>query len=144
MRFRPSPATVIAVTALFFALGGSALAISHAVRPQARCANGAVRGIVAVTGDPSKGMANIPDQFSSSRALFSRTFTCTGGAPEVRRISLGVYEVRFPGNPVQSAVVSGSGAESWLTVMPGGIFRVGLHVPGRADSSETPFVVIAV
>ena len=50
---------------------------------------------------------------------------------------------RFPGNPVPSAVVSGSGAESWLTPMPGGIFRVGLHVPGRADSMETPFVVIA-
>jgi len=143
MRFRPSPATVIASTALFFALGGSAVAISHAVAPQARCANGAVRGIVAVTGDPSKGMANIPDQFTSNRALFSRTFTCRGGAPEVRRVSIGVYEVRFPGNPVQSAVVSGSGAETWLTPQPGGVFRVGLHVPGRADPMEASFVVIA-
>ena len=144
MRFHASPATVISATALFFALGGSAFAISNAVKPQARCANGAVRGIVAVTGDPSKGMANIPDQFSSSRVLFSRTFTCTGGAPEVRRISRGVYEVRFPGNPAASATVSGSGGESWLTPMPGGIFRVGLHVPGRADEMETPFVVVAV
>jgi hypothetical protein len=143
MRFRPSPATIIATTALFFALGGSALALSHAVRPQARCANGAVRGIVAVTGAPDKGMANIPDQFTSNRSLFSRTFTCTGGAPQVRRVSPGVYEVRFPGNPVQSAVVSGSGAESWVTPMPDGIFRVGLHVPGRADVMEAPFVVIA-
>jgi hypothetical protein len=143
MRFRLSPATVIASAALFFALGGSAVAISHAVAPQARCANGAVRGIAAVTGDPTKGMGNIPDQFSNSKALFSRTFTCRGGAPEVRRISLGVYEVRFPGNPVQSAVVSSSGAESWLTPEPGGIFRIGLHVPGRADSMEAPFVVIA-
>ena len=142
MRFHPSPATVIAAAALFFALGGSALAISDAVRPQPRCANGAVRGIAAVTGNAS-GMANIPDQFSSTRSLFSRTFNCTGGATEVRRISAGVYEVRFPGNPVQSAVVSGSGAESWLTPMPGGVFRVGLHVPGRADVAEAPFVVIA-
>ena|SRR5260221_8298406 len=144
MRSRPTPATVLAAAALFFALGGSALAVSHAVRPQARCANGAVRGIAAVTGDPSKGMANIPDQFSSSRVLFSRTFNCTGGAPEVRRISIGVYEVRFPGNPAASATVSGSGAETWLTPMPGGVFRVGLHVPGRADSMESPFVVVAV
>ena len=143
MRFHPSPATVIAAIALFFAFGGSAFAISDAVRPQARCANGAVRGIVSVTGGPS-GMANISDQFSSNRVLFSRTFTCIGGPPEVRRVSRGVYEVRFPGDPVPSAVVSGSGAESWLTLMPGGIFRVGLHVPGRADEMETPFVVIAV
>ena len=143
MRFHPSPATLIATAALFFALGGSAFALSDAVRPQARCANGAVRGIAAVTGDAG-GMANIPDQFSSTRALFSRTFTCTGGAPEVRRISRGVYEVRFPGNPAASATVSGSGAESWLTPLPGGIFRVGLHVPGRDDSAEVPFVVVAV
>jgi hypothetical protein len=143
MRFRLSPATLIASTALFFALGGSAVAISNAVAPQARCANGAVRGVVAVTGDPNKGIANIPDQFTSSRALFSRTFTCRGGAPQVRRVDTGVYEVRFPGNPVQSAVVSGSGAESWITPMPGGIFRVGLHVPGRQDAMEAPFVVIA-
>ena len=144
MRFRPSPSTVIAAAALFFALGGSALAVSHAVRPQPRCANGAVRGIAAVTGEPSKGMANIPDQFSSSRALFSRTFNCTGGAPEVRRISLGMYEVRFPGNAAPSAIVSASGAESWLTPMPGGVFRIGLYVPGRADLVEAPFVVVAL
>lgn len=144
MRFRPSPATVIASAALFFALGGSALAISDAVKPQARCANGAVRGIAAVTGEPSKGIANIPDQFSGNKALFSRAFNCAGGTPEVRRIATGVYEVRFPGNAAQSAVVSGAGAESWLTPMPGGIFRVGLHVPGRADVVEAPFVVVAV
>ncbi len=144
MRFRPSPATVIAGVALFFALGGSAVAISDAVRPQARCANGAVRGIAAVTGESGRGMANIPDQFSSSKALFSRTFNCAGGPTEVRRISVGVYEVRFPGNAAPSAAVSATGAESWLTPLPGGVFRVGLHVPGRADVVEVPFVVIAV
>jgi hypothetical protein len=144
LRSRPSPATVLAGLALFFALGGSALAVSHAVKPQPRCANGAVRGFAAVTGNPSGGIANIPDQFSSSKALFSRTFNCSGGATEVRRVSLGVYEVRFVGNSAASAVVSGSGAESWLTPMPGGVFRVGLHVPGRDDSAEAPFVVVAI
>ena len=144
MRSRPSPATVLAGLALFFALGGSALAVSHAVRPQPRCANGAVRGIAAVTGDPSKGIANIPDQFSSSKALFSRTFNCSGGATQVRRVSAGVYDVHFVGNSAASAVVSGSGAESWLTPMPGEVFRIGLHVPGRDDVMEAPFVVIAV
>ena len=141
MRFRLSPATVIAGVALFFALGGSAVAISHAVAPQARCANGAVRAIVAVTGDPNKGIANMSDQFTSSKTLFSRTFTCRGGAPEVRRVTAGVYEVRFPGNPVQSAVASSSGAESWLTPLPGGIFRIGLLL-GK-DPMEVPFTVIA-
>ena len=144
MRSRPSPATVLASLALFFALGGSALAVSHAIKPQARCANGAVRGIASVTGESNKGMANIPDQFSSAKALFSRTFNCAGGPVQVRRIALGVYEVHFVGNAAQSAVVSASGAESWLQPMPGDVFRVGLHVPGRDDSMEAPFVVVAV
>jgi hypothetical protein len=144
MSFRPSPATVLSGLALFFALGGSALAVSHAVKPQPRCANGAVRGIAAVTGEPAKGMANIPDQFSSTKTLFSRTFNCTGGAVQVRRVSVGVYEVRFAGNGAQSAVVSAANALSWVQPMPDGSFRVGLHVPGRADATELPFVVVAV
>ena len=144
MRVRLTPATVLSGVALFFALGGSALAVSHAVKPQPRCASGAVRGIATVTGDPGKGMANIPDQFSSSKALFSRTFNCAGGAVEVRRIGSGLYEVRFPRNAATSAVVSAAGSESWLTPMPGGIFRIGMHVPGRADVSDSAFTVVAV
>ena len=140
---RPSPGTVLAGLALFFALGGSAVAVSHVVKPQPRCANGAVRGIAAVTGG-SAGVANLPDQFSSSKTLFSRSFNCSGGPVEVRRVSRGVYEVRFPGNSASSAIVSGAGAESWVTPMPGNVFQVGLHVPGRADQMEANFVVVAV
>jgi hypothetical protein len=144
MRSRPSPATILSTLALFFALGGSALAVSHAIRPQARCADGAVRGIAAVTGDPGKGVANLPDRFSSAKNLFSRAFNCAGGGVQVRRVSLGVYEVRFPGNAGQAAVVSGANALSWLQPLPGGVFRVGLHVPGRDDEAEQPFTVVLV
>ena len=144
MHFRPNPTTVIAGLALFFALGGSAFAVSHAVKPQPRCATGAVRGIAAVTGESGKGLANVPDQFSSTKTLFSRTFNCAGGATQVRRISLGVYEVRFPGNGAQSALVSAAGALSWVQSMPGGVFRVGMHVPGRDDLTEVPFVVVVL
>ena len=144
MRSRPSPATVLASLALFFALGGSALAVSHAIKPQARCANGAVRGIAAVTGDPNKGMANIPDVFSSEKGLFARTFNCAGGAVQVRRVELGLYEVRYVGNAAPSAVVSASGSESWLQPMPGNVFRVGVHIPGRADAADVAFVVVVV
>jgi len=144
MRSRPSPATVLASLALFFALGGSALAVSHAIKPQARCANGAVRGIAFVTGDPNKGMANIPDQFSSAKAQFARAFNCTGGAMEVRRVSLGVYDVRFAGNGAQNAVVSAANADSWVQTMPDGVFRVGIHIQGGQNFTDAPFVVVAV
>ena len=144
MRSRPSPATVLASLALFFALGGSALAVLHAVKPQARCANGAIRGIASVTGDPNKGVANIPDQFSRAKSLFSRTFNCSGGAVAVRRVELGVYEVRFAGNAAPSAVVSASNADTWLQPMPGGVFRVGIHIQGGQNFTDAPFVVVAV
>jgi hypothetical protein len=143
MRLHHTPSTVIATAALFFALGGSALAVSQATRPQQRCANGAVRGVASVTGNPSQGIANIPDQFSSNRSLFSRAFNCTGAAVQVRRISPGIYEVRFPGNAVQSAVASATNALA--SVQPSGdAFRVSLYVPGRNDPIETPFVVVVM
>src|SRR3990170_6327003 len=108
MRFRPSPATAIAGAALFFALGGSALAVSEAVKPQPRCANGAVRGVAWVTGEPAKGIANLPDQFTASKVLFAAAFNCTGKPTQVRRVAFGAYEVRFVGNGAQVAVANAS------------------------------------
>lgn len=143
MHRRPSATTVLAGLALFFALGGSALAVSNAVKPQPRCAIGAVRGIAAVTGDPTKGTANVPDQFSSAKGLFSRTFNC-GGAVQVRRISTGVFEVRFPGTTATTAVASAPNAFVWVQPMGGGVFRVGIHPPGIHDSVDSPFVVVLV
>jgi hypothetical protein len=142
MHRRPSPATALAGLALFFALGGSAFAVSHAVKPQPRCATGAVRGIAAVTGDPSKGMANIPDQFSSAKVLFSRTYNCGTGAPQVRRVSTGVYEVRFPGNTATTGVASASNAFAWVQPLGGSVFRVGVHPPGLHDPAEMAFVLV--
>jgi len=144
MTVRLSPTTVLAGLALFFALGGSAVAVSNAVKPQPRCATGAVRGIAGVTGDPSRGMANLPDQFSATRGLFSRAFNCGGGAPQVRRVSTGVYEVRFPGLAVGTPLVSAANAFAWVQALPGGIFRVGVHPPGIHDPIEVPFVLVVV
>ena len=95
---RITPTSVIALLALFFALGGSAVAVTEAVRPQARCAPGAVRGFIAVNGDPAKGIANIGDQYTSARPAVGIRFNCAGAAPQARRINTGVYEVRFPGS----------------------------------------------
>jgi hypothetical protein len=145
MRFRPTPATLLSGVALFFAVGGSALAVSDAVRPQARCATGAVRGIAAVTGAAGAGIGNIPDKFSSSKALFGRTFNCAGGAVEVRRASAGVFEVRFAGNGAQTALVTGIGGSlASVDSLAGGTFRVTVYVAGRNDPNDVPFVVVLV
>ena len=138
---RVTPSTVLAALALFFALGGSAIAVRDAVRPQARCAPGAVRGYIAVNGDPTKGIANIGDQYTSAKPAVGVKFNCAGAAPQARRVNTGVYEVRFPGNGAQVPMVSAPAAETTVGAVGPGTFRVGLWVPGRQDAVDTPFAV---
>jgi hypothetical protein len=145
-RFRPSPSTAIALLALFFALGGSAFAVTAAVAPQARCADGAVRAVAVVTGEPNKGMANLPDAFTPNPAAFAKKFNCSGGAVHVRRLNVGIYEVRFVGNAAGAAVVSAAASKSFGAVqaLGGGTFRVGVY-PSTADQAavDAPFVLVA-
>jgi hypothetical protein len=144
-RFRPSPATVLSGLALFFALGGSAFAVSSAVKPQARCADGAVRGVAVVTGEANKGMANLPDAFTSG-AVFAKKFNCSGGAVQVRRVGTGIYEVKFAGNAADTALVSAASAKSFAAVqpVPGGAFRIGVYPPTADQTAvDAPFIIVA-
>jgi hypothetical protein len=144
-----TPGTVISLIALFFAFGGSALAVGErmqsATAAQQRCANGAVRGVAVVTGNPAQGIANIPGNFTSANALFGRKFNCTGRAIQVRRTELGVYEVRFVANSAPSALAGGVGGftATTETISPG-TFRVRVQDVGRASSIDGPFMVVAV
>jgi hypothetical protein len=144
--FRISPATALSLVALFFALGGSAVAVGHGLTAaQPRCSTGAVRGIATVVGDASAGMANLGDQFTSRKALFSRRFNCAGGAVQVRRAAAGVFEVRFPGNRGQSAVASSVGdAYADVELESGGVFKVSIHPAGRDDLSDRAFTIVVV
>lgn len=148
-RLSITPGAALGLVAVFFALGGSAFAVGDAIQgpsvAQQRCANGAVRGIAAVTGDPSRGIANLPDQFSSAPALFGRRFNCTGKTVQVRRTDIGVYEIRFVGNSAPSLVASGIGLFSASVEPIGqGTFRVRVQNVGRADEADGPFQVVAV
>jgi hypothetical protein len=144
-----SPGTAIALIALFFALGGSALAVGEHVQSasvaQQRCTNGAVRGVAVVTGIPSQGIANFPDVFTSAGNLFGRKFNCTGKAVQARRVEAGVFEVRFVGISGASAVVSANGdALASAQTAAGGAFRVVLHPAGRDDKVDIAFTIVAV
>ena len=148
-RLSITPGTAIALVALFFALGGSAFAVGERMQSpsvaQQRCANGAVRGFASVTGDPSKGMANIPDQFSCANALFTRKFNCTGRAVQVRPLEIGVYEVRFVGNAAGTVLANGIGQFSAsVELLAPGHFRIRVQDVGRQDENDGPFIVVAV
>jgi hypothetical protein len=148
-RGSPSPATFLASLALFLALGGSAYAVGERLQgpsvAQQRCTNGAVRGIAHVTGNPTMGIANVPGTFTGAGVLFARKFNCTGRAVQVRRVSLGVFEVRFVRNSAPSAVASAIG-NAYAVVEPvaGGAFRVSVHPAGRDDPADQPFVIVLV
>jgi hypothetical protein len=148
-RLSITPGTAIAALALFFALGGSAFAVGERIQSpsvaQQRCANGAVRGFASVTGDPSKGMANIPDQYSSANVLFTRKFNCTGRAVQVRRTAIGVYEVRFVGNAGGTVLANGIGFFSAsVELLAPGNFRVRVQNVGRAGEADGPFIVMVI
>jgi hypothetical protein len=133
-RVRISPALVVSLIALFFALGGSAFAISSKVSPQPRCAQGAVRAVVEVTGQPNKGPANLPDQYTSNTSYFGRHFSC-GSSIQVKRTDRGTYYVRLIGNAATSALVSAGGpdpAGATVNRQPDGSFQV------LIGSHETP------
>jgi hypothetical protein len=142
---RLSPATVLAGAALFFALGGSALAVGErigadAAQAQRACSQGNVRGVAHVTGSTS-----VPGAFSGAGALFGRRYNCTGRAIHVRRLGIGSYEVRFIGNPAQNAVASGGvGVQASAERIAPGIYRVGVYPSGRADPADFPFLVTLV
>lgn len=148
-RLSITPGTALGFIALFFALGGSAFAVGERIQgpsvAQQRCSNGAVRGVAAVTGDPSRGIANIPDQFTSANVLFARKFNCAGKPIQVRRLEIGVYELRFVGNAAPNVVANGIGefSASVETVGPG-TFKIRVQNVGRADEADGPFVVVAV
>jgi hypothetical protein len=148
-RLSLTPGAALGLVAMFFALGGSAFALGDAITgptvAQQRCANGAVRGIAVVTGDPSKGIANLPDQFSSAGVLFSRRFNCSGRAIQVRRTGIGVYELRFVGNAAPTAIAGGVGGFSGTTeTLAPGTFRIRVQNVGRADEADGPFIVMAI
>ncbi len=146
---RLSPSMVVALLALFFAIGGSAFAIGQKVVPQPRCAAGAVRGIAVVTGDPGQGIANFPQEYTSARNLVRYAFNCNSKPVEIKRAD-NVFYVRFVGNVGKAAFVSVIGASSArpLTVdgpQPDGSYKVSVIGSGEGGfGPETPFEILLV
>ena len=151
MRFRPTPATLLSVFALFFALGGSAFAVGNHVlggtavlKAQQRCATGAVKGI-AVLGNPGA----LPGQFTGAASAFQRKFNCTGRAVQARKVATGTFDVRFLGFRVQTmigGVLSLDGSSLSTVAQPDGSFRVTVRPAGTEGNvlrpTDLPFAVI--
>jgi hypothetical protein len=122
-RGRPSPALVVAMLALLAALAGTGYATGFklpansvttrevkngsllridfkagqlprgggASSSGAQCATGFVRALAHVNAS-----LTFRDQFTSNGV--DNVFNCGGGGAQARRVSAGIYDVRFPGN----------------------------------------------
>jgi hypothetical protein len=146
---RPSPALVISAIALFFAIGGSAFAVGERLGvAQQRCVSGAVKGFAYVTGDPTVGIQNMSEAYSSSPKLFSSRFNCAGATVQVRRVQ-DAFQIKFNGIVARSAVVSGVGVNPQtmtVTALPDGSYRITpIRPPGSMSfqlGPEHQFVVV--
>ena len=120
MSRKPSPALVVALAALFFALGGSAFALGYGALGRGACAAGRVRGAVRLAASQA-----FPDRYTS-RGLSGR-YSCSGRGVQAKRVEVGIYDVRFAGNPGSVAVATPIASEpltvTW-TRQGDGAFRV--------------------
>ena len=150
-KLRPSPALAVAAVALFFAIGGSAFAVvGRAEVARSRCSPGAIRGIAEVTGDPSKGIANMSGKFSTSSVLFGYRWNCGGGAIAVRQERFG-FDVMFAKNGARvglgTAVAVDGGAVAVSRNLDGSF-----HVAPAGDvpngnfryRQDMPFVIVVI
>ncbi len=154
---RPSPALVISLVALFFALGGTAFAVgSKALASQPRCATGAVRGIAIVTGGLN-GLDSLPSSaaYENDASLFGYRWSCTGGQILVRKPhNQNGIDIQFVGNPSTIAIVSSAAnaspaGGSVSRRQPDGSFRITMGGLNSGTTSgpwqfqwNVPFVIV--
>jgi hypothetical protein len=139
---RPSPAVILSLLALFFALGGSAFALGTRLAPQPRCAQGAVRGLVEITGQTNKSAANIPDHWVTDTSYLGRRFNC-GGAIQFKRSGTGTFDVKFTGNPATSGLASAWGSDpagATVARQPDGSFQV--IVGSHSNPQDESFTLV--
>jgi hypothetical protein len=132
--------------ALLVAALGSAFVLQKNPGTQHRCRPGAILGIASVT-DRAIHSGAFPTSYSGAAGLFDNRFNCTGGAVLVRRVSTGVYDVKFVGNHGNVLIgnVSGDAAGSlgWGRHADGS-FTVFLTQFGSSGLVDSAFAVTLV
>lgn len=109
------------------------------------------RDCASTTGQ-IKGFASVPADagFPSTFTPVSLSYNCSGGAVEAERVSTGLYEVRFQGNPaaITVATVNESGAEFpfpaavSVSLVTNGEWLVRVHNAASNTEIDAPFSMI--
>jgi len=128
------------------------LILSPASAEAARsCRSGTAQGFVVIRSDPEYLVGTIPSTFRSNPIYFQRRYNCRHRSAYVRRVDLGVYEVRFPGlsrRVPQATAISQEGISASAQAF-GDVYRVTLRGPYTLDASrdilarrDVPFALV--
>lgn len=148
MNRRILPLVALALAPLAFGLGR---ADSATPVYQQKCATGAVKAIVVVTGDPKSGISGLPDTYTSDPSVFGVRWSCSASATyQVRRVDRGIYDLKINGNAAGTAIANSFGDARGVGVVrePDGAFRVtlsGIRTPSTEYGTEdSGFVLVAL
>lgn len=138
---------LVAVSLLVLAVASS----DAAQVSTAGCVYGRAQAFAAIRANPPYLVGTIPREFTSDTGFFSRRYNCKRTGVQVRRIDLGIYDVRFPELSYRLALVSAisqEGVASSVAVFDNGIYRVTLRGPVVANNDvlvrrDVPFSIVA-
>jgi hypothetical protein len=102
------------------------------------CEYGRVQGFVAVRSDPEYLVGTIPNKFATDTRFFSRRFNCKQAGIQIKRLDLGVYDVRVLGLPNRVPIVSAisqEGVSASVQPLEADIYRVSLRGPLERDGA---------
>lgn len=136
-------------TAFIAALALVLLVASYAESATSACKSGSAKAFVAIQPDPAYLVGTIPSGFNSNPAYFVRRYNCEGRSASVRRVDLGIYDVRFPGlNPraVVATAISDEAVSVAALPLADGIVRISLRGPIVGNDvmarRDVPFTVV--
>lgn len=126
------------------------VADAGAAKNQAPCVYGRVQAFASIRANPPYLVGTIPSSFTNKRSYFSRRYNCKKKGVLVRRVDLGVYDVKFPGLKYRTAVVSAisqEGVSSSVQAFGDYTYRITLRGPLSENNAlirrDVPFSIAA-
>lgn len=103
-----------AALALVAALAWVGIAVSS-TPADTSCATGSALGFATIRPQPVFIAGTVRGAFTRSKRFFWRRYNCKGRLPEVRHLATGLYDVRFPGLRIRTAVGTAT-TDQWVSV----------------------------
>ena len=133
---------ITAVLALLAALAWVGISASS-TEADAACPTGSALAFATIRPQPNNIAGQIRGAFTTRPRFFWRRYSCAGVSPQVRRLTTGLYDVRFPGLRIRTAVGSATTGQSVaVAVEPLGndIVRVSLFT--KLEPRDVAFTVV--